>query len=225
MPEESFEGVLEDLRSVLDRDRSEIDPRYPDYAGFLLKDEAVRSAIASRLAAGRRLIAIKALPYDFLTGLNAAYFEFATDEPVALRRDTVLVLSNSYTRPVAIIDPFDPDHPNHVMPGIKETDLPLVLAAPSDADSRTISREEMQAAAKKTEAFLAQAGVMAAAAAEEAPGNGGGSGADSTSTGYCIVYSMPTLQCQPTGLIGMICTQVGGTPRRVLDTIADECQE
>ena len=221
------EAWLEELLAALDADRTEVEPQYPDHARFLLDEGPVQSAITSRIRAGRMLTAIRPLPYDFLTGLNAVYFEFARGGPVALRRDTVLVLSNSRNKVVGIVDPFDPDHPNHVMPGLNETDLPLVRARPGAADSQEGVDEEIRRQMEKTASFLDRVGFAAAAAGGEGGGgggSGGGGGNNTMSTGYCIQYGLPELRCQPIGLFSQRCTQVQSI-RRVLDRVLDDCSD
>jgi hypothetical protein len=85
------------------------------------------------------------LEYNFHTGLNNVYFEFTSQGGIGLTHDAVLVIMDPDSNVIGVVDPFDPDHPNKLLPPIPKTygEVPLVTARPTATDNLKFTEEQM----------------------------------------------------------------------------------
>jgi len=168
---------LENLFKVLKQDWESPFHKYPDTALFSLADPRVTAAIETRFAREAGIAAIRALPFDFLTGLNTLCFEFAASAKglgPALS-DAFLVVLDAQCKVVGLIDPFDPVQPSRYVPPLPAgtgleaearsdagTDAgigaggeqPFVLARPSATHTLTFSDQELYPVQVRSRAFF-----------------------------------------------------------------------
>jgi hypothetical protein len=146
MPSDKSERIKK-LIELLKQDASSLHPKFPKMALYTLKDERVVNSIEKRLEKGSNLIDIKALEYNFYTGLNHVFFEFPSTE-LGLSRDTVLVIVDPNSNVIGVVDPFNPDQPNPLLPPITKLrktygEEPFVIARPSATEELNFTEEEL----------------------------------------------------------------------------------
>jgi hypothetical protein len=128
--------VIEELYDHLKDDYTSLKPRYPKSAIQAGRDKRVIEALKKRFENNQVLIDIRSLEFSYSTGLDHVYFEFEPKPPIALDRDTFLVLIDQYSNVVGIVDPYDPNQPNKFFPPLGKLQrtcggLPFVLDRPS----------------------------------------------------------------------------------------------
>jgi hypothetical protein len=128
----------ENVRALINRLRDDwtaLYGKYPDQALFALGDDRVADAIERQFEEKARLSNIKALPYNFETGLNSIIFEF-TSSGTLNEPHSFMIMMDGNCRVVAIIDPFDPIRPNAFAPQSSALgERPFVLARPSATEN------------------------------------------------------------------------------------------
>lgn len=137
---------LRELFALLEKDRKSLYRKYPDQAIFTLADPQVTAAIAKRFEQNVSIKNIQSLDYDFVTGLNRLYFEFAltSRNTVLPSRDAFLTVVDANCKVLSIIDPFDPDQPNPFLPQLpKEGEQPFVLSRRSITEDAIFSEQEL----------------------------------------------------------------------------------
>lgn len=133
-----------DLHEFLKSEYVAIDSKYPKLAVHTFKDERVIKSLDGRFSDNRILNDIKALSYDFYTGLNFVIFEFAPKPPLGLERDSFLVIIDQHSNVVGLVDPFNPDQPNKFFPPLKQTygEVPFVIERPSTKRNLETSNQQ-----------------------------------------------------------------------------------
>jgi hypothetical protein len=166
---------IEKLKEFLKSDASSAHPKFPEMALYTLKDERMVNAIAKRLEKNSTLIDIKALEYNFYSGLNHIFFEFSVSDNIGLKRDTILVIVDPHSNVVGVVDQFDPDHPNPFLPPISKLqktygEEPFVIDRPTDTDEITFTEEQLMFTRLRSKEFFDKI----IAAQQRPPGDGGG---------------------------------------------------
>ena len=137
-------GLIPDLIALLKKDASDPHHKYPSQSQYALKDERVLKALEDRLNNNKSLTAIETLEYNFFTGLNQIYFQFASPAGIGLVPDAILVVMDHDARVVGIVDPFNPNQPNRLLPILpKEGEQPFVLSRPSVAESASFNKQQL----------------------------------------------------------------------------------
>ena len=157
---------IEELRELLKNDIASRHPRFPKQSFFALKDERVVKPIRHRLESGGTLTAIKILEYDFFSGLNRIYFEFAPLQPLGIRPGAILVVMDGACNVVGVVEPFDPTQPNPTVPPLPEKseqasgrgEFPFVLARPSDSKNLPFTEVDLYVLQVRNHNFLRQWG-------------------------------------------------------------------
>lgn len=134
--------AIDQLRKEILQDRASPHQRLPDQSLQALDDERVALGIRSRLERGARLTGIHPLEYNFPTGLNHLYFAFTAAEGISITADAILVILDSQSRVVGVVDPFDPAQPNRLLPPLPEQ--PFVLACHTVSDDLYFTKEELR---------------------------------------------------------------------------------
>jgi hypothetical protein len=151
------EERISELREMLKADQSSPDQRFPDQAVYALQSDAVCEGIDERIEAGSILADVKSLTYDFYSGLNRIYFEFAGGDSLAKQPDAILVLLDGECEVVGVVDPFNPVQPNRMIAPLPDAqaDLPFVLAQPSASESLFFTDDDLKPAEDRTRQFIA----------------------------------------------------------------------
>ena len=156
---------ISSLIELIEKDFSSRFPKYPDQTKFILKDKNAVNAIASRFAKNQSLLSIKALPYNFATGLNFVYFEFSPLSKNSIGNDCFLVIINGDCKVVSIIESFDLKQPNNSVPSLpdrEDTDsavgIPFSLSRPSILDNMKINSEDLYPMEVRSNVFFARLG-------------------------------------------------------------------
>lgn len=146
---------ISELASILKRDSSSPDPKYPVQAVRALEDERVAKALQQRLENGGSLTGINSLGYNFFTGLNHISFHFTLPGVHGLKPDAVLVILDADCRVIGLVDPFDIAQPNRFIPPLPSRgEQPFVLARPSCTDSLTFEQEELYPSEVRSREFF-----------------------------------------------------------------------
>lgn len=157
-------GAFKELTERLEQDRGAPYPKYPDQAVYALRDGAVAQAIERRFKNSEALVRIKSLGCHRASGLLHTVFEFTKAGALALAPNAVLVITDGHCKVVGIVDPFDPEQPNPMLPARSDA-LPLALSQPSSADELGFSQEDLRPREERTRAYLENMNVR--------PGSGG----------------------------------------------------
>lgn len=182
------------LLKLIEDDFTSRFPKYPDQARFVTKNATVVKSIRSRIENNQVLIAIKALPYNFATGLHFICFDF-TPGGKGIGPDSLLVISDGDCNVVALIDDFDAMQPNRWVPPLPEksdieTDVtPFALARPSGLDKMHIRREDLFPMEVRSTEFFARLGGMGGVFGGGAFGIDDGAGGTATSCTY-VTFTM-----------------------------------
>lgn len=146
------------LVEVLQADRKARSPRYPAQALPAARDPQVAAALERHLAAGARLVDVRALPYEATLGLIPIVFELDPPGGVALRRPSVLALVDGRGRAAAVVDGFDPAQPNphHAPPDLSDAQPFALLDGPA-ADAMRFSQADLAPAWSRTRAYVRSA--------------------------------------------------------------------
>jgi len=194
-------------------------PKYPDQAKFIIKDTRVVEAILSRFSKNQSLVSIKALPYNFTTGLHFICFDF-TPQGNGIGPDSLLVIADGDCNVVSLIDDFDARQPNPWVPPLPEksdieTDVtPFALARPSGLDKMQIHKEDLAPMEVRSTQFFARLGGMGGVFGRGAFGVDDGAGGTAT----CCTYVSFTMWEGPFPGMG---DRV--FPRATYDTSLDDC--
>jgi hypothetical protein len=151
-------SALKQLTEQLEQDRRAPYPKYPDQAVYALRDEAVAQAIERRFKNHESLVRIKSLGCHQASGLLHTVFEFTRAGAIALAPSAVLVITDSHCKVVGMVDPFDSEQPNPMLPAQSGV-LPLALSQPSGADELGFSEEDLRPREERTRAFLKSSNV------------------------------------------------------------------
>lgn len=228
------ENPIAEVIDTLKADHSSPDRRYPDQALYALQDPKVREGIVARFEQGAILAGIKALAYDFFTGLNRIYFEFAEALGAAKSPEAILVILDADCKVVGVVDPFNPVQPNRIIAPLPDPppDLPFVLSQPSASGSTYFTKEDLEPGRRRAEQFFAAIspnGVVAfpTIIARLPIGGGGGGGGDG-----CFAVDSTCTGTSHSG--AMVCLEVTGfwfpacdawDWQTVPDTVYDDCGE
>jgi len=209
--------------AVLKSDATAPHPKYPSQSIHAMQDARVTKALSRRFEQGAKLRGVRALEYDFATGLNRICFEFDNAGPMA-GADDVLVLLDGSCHVVGFVDPFDAKQPNRMVPPLAALSgaMPFVLDRPSACSNMPFTPADLAGQEGRTREFMAMTG-----AGGFGWGSGGG-GFDTDPCGpeahttlcmYCSFY-MGTLQYLPAtgldrGIRQMDCNS--------MDTNSDDC--
>jgi hypothetical protein len=159
-------SALKDLTERLEQDQGAPYPKFPDQARYALQDAAVAQAIERRFKGGESLVRIRSLGCHRASGLLHTVFEFTKAGAIALAPHALLVITDGRCKVVGIVDPFDPEQPNPMLPALSSAGaLPLALAEASDADALAFSEEDLRPKEERTRAYLQKMNVE--------PGSGG----------------------------------------------------
>ena len=194
-------------------------PKYPDQTKFIIKDARVEKAILSRFDKNQSLISIKALPYNFTTGLHFICFDF-TPEGKSIGSDSLLVIANGDCNVVSLVEDFDARQPNRWVPPLPEksdieTDVtPFALARPSGLDKMSMRTDDLVPMEVRSTAFFARLGGMGGVFGRGAFGVDDGSGGPATS---CTYVSFTMWEGPFPGMGNRV------FPRPVYDTSLDDC--
>jgi hypothetical protein len=150
-------SALEELTDLLQRDRSSRSPKYPDQALYAVRDSLVAEAVERRFKTDEAIVRIRSLGCHRSSGLLHTVFEFTTAGAIALAPNAMLVITDGQCKVVAIVDPFDPEQPNPLLPAISGA-LPLALSQPAD-DEVEFSEEDLQPREARTRAYLQKLNV------------------------------------------------------------------
>jgi hypothetical protein len=173
-----------ELTETLKKDRKSPHPKYPHQAVHALADERVAKALDSRFKDSRPLVEIGSLPYSFSTGLVPIFFRFAHPAGIAVPADAVLVIMDHNCKVVGLVDPFDPEQPNPLMPPLQPSgELPFALARPSAATQLVVREGEWTLKQERARQFLLRIGRG------EGGGNCAAGAIDTSSPGYCVLPS------------------------------------
>lgn len=209
------------LTRIIEADFNSRFPKYPDQAKYLIQDKNVITALSNKLANSQALISIKALPYNFTTGLHFTCFAFSSSGKSLIGSDNILIISNGDCKVVGLVDPFDAEQPNPWVPPLPakndpgdEDIIPFALARPSALNNMRISKEDLFPMEVRSTAFFARLGGRAGIFGR------GGFNLDDGSGG-----------------VQTTCTYVSGTmwegpfpgmgnrvfPRQIMDSSLDDC--
>lgn len=207
------------LVELIEKDSKGRFPKYPDLAKFIVKDTRVAKSIGSRLDNNQSILSIKALPYNFTTGLHFICFDF-TPGGKGIGSDSLLVIANGNCDVVALIDDFDARQPNPWVPPLPEKSdiesdvMPFALARPSGLDKMHIRREDLFPMEVRSTEFFARLGGMGSVFGGGAFGIDDGSGGTATKCTYVTF----TLHEGPFPGLGD-----RTFPNETLDTNLDDC--
>lgn len=212
-------NALSAITALITEDAKSPYPKYPSQSFSAIQDEKVASSLSRRFAEGARLRGIRAFEYDFLTGLNRICFEFEAPAH-GLGANDLLVLLDGNCRVIGLVDPFDSEQPNRMVPPMAALGgaMPFVLDRPSASANLPFDKADLAAQDYRARQFMARMIV-----AEQHSGGGGpdpcGPEAHTTTSTYCTFY-VGTLQYIPaTGwdhpIRQMDCDH--------MDTNADDC--
>jgi hypothetical protein len=131
--------------------------QFPDQTAMALQDDNVLEALEKRFAAEANLRTVRALNYDFYSGLHNLIFEFApgaaTLDPSSA--DAFLTIMDAKGKVIAVVDPFDSRQPNKFVPPLPEvSEQPFVLERPSVAQGVRLSAEQLYPAQVRSRAFF-----------------------------------------------------------------------
>jgi len=146
---------MKELVELLQADRKTRSPRYPVQALPALRDSQVTKILEGHLAAGARLVNIRALPYEATLGLIPVVFELEPSGGVVLRRPSVLTLVDGSGHVTAVIDGFDPAQPNpyYVPPDLPGAQ-PFVFLDESAADTMSFSEADLMPGWNRTHEYV-----------------------------------------------------------------------
>jgi hypothetical protein len=148
-------SAFTDLTQLLEQDRGTPHPKYPEQALYALRDKVVAEAVERRFKGKESLVVIRSLGCHRASGLLHTVFEFSKAGAVALAPNALLVITDSRCRLVGMVDPFDAQQPNPLLPALSGAgELPLALAQPSDADEPIFSPEDLRPREQRTRAYL-----------------------------------------------------------------------
>jgi hypothetical protein len=212
-------SAIDDIIAALKEDAQAPFPKYPSQALPALRNGAVVERLSRRLDAGTKLRGVRALDYDFQTGLNRlCCFEF--EAPLGRGKDTLVLLDHNCDL-VGIVDPFDPDQPNRMIPPLSTIGgaMPFILERPSASRDLPFNEEDLAPQDSRARAFMARTiggfgGVGGGGVFETDPC---GPEAQQTNCTYCSFW-MQTLKYMPAGgrnIYHADCEQ--------MDTNADDC--
>ncbi len=143
--------VVESLQA----DRESRSPRYPVQALPAIRDPKVAEILERHLAAGARLVDIRALPYEATLGLIPVVFELEPAGGVALRHPSVLTLLDGRCHVTAVVDGFDPAKPNpHYAPPDQSSAHPFVFLDESAADTMTFTEADLAPTWSRTREYV-----------------------------------------------------------------------
>lgn len=210
---------IDEIIAVLKEDVQTPFPKYPSQALPALRNGAVVERLNRRFDAGGKLQVIRALEYDFQTGLNRLCFEF---EASLGRGKDILVLLDGNCDLVGIVDPFDSDQPNLLVPPLSAIGgaMPFVIERPSASRNLPFDEKDLAPQDSRARAFMARAfgggfgGLGGGGVFETDPC---GPEAHQTNCTYCSFW-MQTLKYMPAGgrnIYQADCEQ--------MDTNADDC--
>jgi hypothetical protein len=150
-----MDDPMKEVVELLQADRKASSPRYPTQALPAVLDARVAEALGLHLAAGARLVDVRALPYQATLGLIPIVFELEPSGRVALRRSSVLVLMDGRSEVVAVNDDFDVDRPNpsHAPAGSVGAQ-PFTLLDESAASTMSFTNAELGPVWERTSTFL-----------------------------------------------------------------------
>ena len=135
---------VEQLMTILENDMRLPFPKFPSVTLPLLRDQSVQASVRRRLERGGQLLHVPPPRYSFTTGLLSTCFVFSPPPGPIGHTDAVLVLSDGSCKVVGLIDPFDRERPNAMVPPLPaDSDQPFALARP------TLSRESQQVASSE----------------------------------------------------------------------------
>jgi uncharacterized membrane protein YgcG len=118
------------LAQILDDDRWSSYPKYPEQAWHAIRDDRVIQAL-SEIREGAVLTNVVSFGYSFFTGLVAICFRFSGSGMLGGPSD-VLALLDSRCHVIGVLDKFNFDQPNDLLPPLPERgEQPFVLANPS----------------------------------------------------------------------------------------------
>jgi hypothetical protein len=154
---------IEELGELLKNDMSLPHPKFPKQSFYALRDERVIKPIRNRLENGGTLTAVKILEYDFFSGLNRIYFEFAPRQPLGIKPSAILIVMDGACNVVGVVEPFDPKQPNPMLPALPETsegrgELPFVLARPSNSKNLPFTEVDLYTLQVRNHRFFRQLG-------------------------------------------------------------------
>jgi len=182
---------ISSLVDLIEKDFNSRFPKYPAQTRFILNDKNALSTLSSRFEKKQYLLSIKALPYNFTTGLNFTCFEFSPLDNKSIGNDSFLVITNGDCKVISIIDPFNLKQPNDWVPplpdkqdNVAESDNLFVLARPSVVDNLKISLEDYYPMEIRSKAFFARLGGRVGIFGRNEFGVGDGSGGIVTSCTY-----------------------------------------
>jgi hypothetical protein len=210
---------ISSLVDIAEKDFEARFPKYPDQTKFVLRDTRVIDAIRSRFDKNQSLLSIKALPYNFTTGLQFICFDFGP-EGKAIGPDSLLVIANGDCNVVSVIDDFDSRQPNPWVPPLPEksdieTDVtPFALARPSGLDKMHIRTDDLVPMEVRSTAFFARLGGMGGVFGRGAFGVDDGAGGSATS---CTYVSFTMWEGPFPGMGDRV------FPRPIYDTSLDDC--
>lgn len=149
---------MQTIIDTLQADRKSRSPRYPVQALPAVRDPRVAEVLERHLAAGARLVGIRALPYEATLGLIPVVFELEPSGGVVLGQPSVLTLVDGRGHVAALIDGFDPTQPNpHYTPPNPPGAQPFVLQEESAADAMQFSEADLAPAWNRTREYIRSA--------------------------------------------------------------------
>src|SRR5262249_4081420 len=162
------------------------------------QDQSVAKSLTRRFGQGAKLRGIRALEYDFNTGLNRLCFEFEGPGPM-LGGDDMLVLLDANCAVVGLVDPFDSKQPNRMVPPLAALGgaMPFVLERPSASANLPFEEADLAPQNCRAREFMARmigpGGLGWGAGGRFGEGDPCGPEAQTTTCIYCSLY-VNTLQ-------------------------------
>jgi hypothetical protein len=150
-------AAISEIVSLLKKEAKSPHPKYPSQALYAIQNEDVAKSLTRRFGQGAKLRAIRALEYDFITGLNRICFEFENAGPM-LGGDDLLVLLDANCAVVGVVDPFDSKQPNRRVPPLAELGgaMPFVLERPSVAANMPFGAADLAPGQGRAREFMAR---------------------------------------------------------------------
>jgi hypothetical protein len=217
-------SAMGELVSILSKDAKSPRPKYPSQSAYAVQNENVAKALTRRLEQGAKVRNIRALEYDFVTGLNRICFELEHAGPM-LSGDDILVLLDANCAVVGVVDPFDSKQPNRTLPPLAAFGggaMPFVLERPSVSANLPFGEADIAPGTERAREFMARM------IGPGGWGRGGGGFFDGDPCGPEAVTTNCTFYSPPFQSIGWLSpTRYDRSITHVdpgqMDTVADDC--
>jgi hypothetical protein len=157
---------LENFLALINRDWAGRYRKYPDQTAFALEDDRVLDALERRFAAHVGVKAVRALDYEFYSGLHYLVFDFVQSPAMASldAAASFLIILDGGVNVIAVVDPFDPAQPSKWVPPLPPAgEQPFVLDRPMPGKDVRFDDDALYPAQVRSRAFfqrLRQGGII-----------------------------------------------------------------